>query len=55
MIKVEITKKKFVDWFLKSLRPEIYKDVTMMGARLEEEAILISKQLDLIYSQSSMI
>ena len=40
-----------LDWFLKSLHPQICKDVTMMGPRSEEQAIHATQQLNLIYSQ----
>lgn len=50
IIKEEIPSRFLVDWFLKSLRPNICKDATMMGSHTEEEEILRSQQLDLIYS-----
>ena len=55
MIKAEIPGWFLMDWFLKSLRPEICKDATMMGAQTKEEEILRMQQLNLIYSQSSML
>lgn len=55
MIKVEIQGWFLIDWLLKSLGPEICKDATMMGARIEQEVILRTQQLDLIYSQSRML
>ena len=38
-IKVDIPDTFLLDWFLKSLHPQICKDVTMMGPRSEEQAI----------------
>jgi hypothetical protein len=38
-IKADIPNTFLLDWFLKSLHPQICKDVTMMGPRLEEQAI----------------
>lgn len=55
MIKAEILGRFLVNWFLKSLRLEICKDATMMGKWMEEEKILRSQQLNLIYSQTGMI
>ena len=49
-IKEVIPDSFMLDWFLKSLHPQIYKDVTMMGPRSEEQAIHVAQQLDLIYS-----
>ena len=38
-IKVDIPDSFMLDWFLKSLHPQICKDITMMGPWLEEQAI----------------
>ena len=38
-IKADIPDTFLLDWFLKSLHPQICKDVTMMGPRSEEQAI----------------
>ena len=38
-IKEDIPDTFLLDWFLKSLHPQICKDVTMMGPRSEEQAI----------------
>ena len=38
-IKADIPDSFLLYWFLKSLHPQIYKDVTMMGPRTEEQAI----------------
>ena len=38
-IKEDIPDSFLLDWFLKSLHPQIFKDVTMMGPRSEEQAI----------------
>ena len=42
-IKVDIPDSFLLDWFLKSLHPQICKDVTMMGPRSEEQAIHAEK------------
>lgn len=49
MIKEEILGQFLVDWFLKSLQPYIYKDVTMMGEQSKEDTILRAKTLDIIW------
>ena len=54
-IKADIPDSFLLDWFLNSLHPQIYKDVTMMGPWLEEQAIHAAQQLDLIYSQSRLL
>jgi hypothetical protein len=43
------------EWFLKSLLPYIFKDVSTSKATFEEEVIFKSQQLDLIYAQSGML
>ena len=54
-IKVDIPYPFMLEWFLKSLHPQICKDVTMMGPRIEEQSIHVAQQLDLIYSQSQLL
>jgi hypothetical protein len=49
-IKADIPNSFMHDWFLTSFHPQICKYVTMMGPRLEEQAIHAAQQLDLIYS-----
>lgn len=43
MIKEEILGQFLIDWFLKSQRPKIFKDITMMAALSEEEVILTTQ------------
>ena len=52
LIKATIPPEFLLEWFLKSLLPYIYKDVSTSGVTNEEEAILRDQQLYLIYSQS---
>ena len=54
-IKENIPYSFLLDWFLKSLHPQICKYVTMMGPQSEEQAIHVAHQLDLIYSQSRLL
>lgn len=54
-IKADIPDSFMLDWFLKSLHPQVFKDVTMMGPQSEEQAIHVAQQLDLIYSQSRLL
>lgn len=42
-IKADILDSFLLDWFLKSLHPQICKDVTMMGPRSEEQAIHVAQ------------
>jgi hypothetical protein len=44
-IKEDIPDSFLLDWFLKSLHPQICKDVTMMGPRSEERAIHAAKHI----------
>jgi hypothetical protein len=46
-----IPKQFLMDWFIRSLLPTISKDVTMEGEDTEEQDILYSQHLKLIYSQ----
>ena len=51
LIKVIIPPEFFLEWFLKSRLPYIYKDVFTLGVTTEEEEILKAHQLDLIYAK----
>jgi ribosomal protein L44E len=55
LIKVPIPPAFLLEWFLKSLVPQLSKDVTMSGVFSEEDAIMRSQQLELIYSQSGLL
>ena len=50
LIEANIPANFLLDWFLKSLLPYISKDVSTSGVTNEDESILRSQQLDLIYS-----
>jgi hypothetical protein len=45
----------FLERFLKSLVPYVSKGIATYGDFFEEEAIMRSQQLELIYSQSDML
>ena len=55
IIKAEIPPDFLLKWFLKSLQPEISKDVSIFGVYSEEQAIFRAQQLELIYSQSGTL
>jgi hypothetical protein len=55
LIKVPIPPAFLLEWFLKSLVPQLSKDVATSGVFSEEDAIMRAQQLDLIYSQSSLL
>lgn len=55
LIKAKIPPEYRLEWFLKSLQPEISKDVSMSGVYSEEQAIFRAQQLELIYSQSGIL
>ena len=55
LIKATIPPDFLLEWFLKSLLPYIFKDVSASGITNEEEAILKAQQLDLIYSQFGIL
>ena len=55
LCKIQLDDKIFLDWFLKNLLPPIAKDVTFEQTQTEEEAILKTQQLDLVYTQSSYL
>jgi hypothetical protein len=44
-----------LEWFLKSLVPQLSKYIVMSGVFSEEDAIMRAQQLELIYSQSSLL
>ena len=51
LIKAKILPEFHLKWFLKSLQPEISKDVSLSSISSEEKAIFQAQQLELIYSQ----
>jgi hypothetical protein len=55
LIKAYIPPEFLLEWFLKSLHPYILKDVSTSRVTSEEEEILKSQQLDLIYAQYGML
>jgi hypothetical protein len=44
-----------LDWFLKSLFPQLSKDIATSGVFSEECAIMRAQQFELIYSQSGLL
>jgi hypothetical protein len=55
LIKVSVPPDFLLEWFIKSLVPQLSKDVATSGVFSEEEAILRAQQLELIYSQSGLL
>jgi hypothetical protein len=55
LIKAVILDQLLVEWFTKSLLPQIARDVAMGSVVTEEEAITRAQYLDLVYSQSSTL
>jgi hypothetical protein len=55
LIKVPVPPAFLLEWFLKSLVPQLSKDVSTSGVFSEEDAIMRAQQLELIYSQSSLL
>lgn len=55
LIKAEIPLEYCLEWFLKSLQPEISKDFSMSRVYSKEQAIFRSQQLELVYSQSRIL
>ena len=51
MIKTYILDKLLIEWFTKSLLSPISNHVAMVRVATEEQAIMHSQHLDLIYSQ----
>jgi hypothetical protein len=50
LIKVPVPPTLLLEWFLKSLVPQLSKDVATSGVFSEEEAIMRAQQFELIYS-----
>jgi hypothetical protein len=55
LIKVPVPPSFLLEWFLKSLVPQLSKDVATSGVFSEEEAIMRAQQFELIYSQSGLL
>jgi hypothetical protein len=55
LIKVQVPLAFLLEWFLKSLVPQLSKDVATSGVLSEEEEIMRYQQLELIYSQSGLL
>jgi hypothetical protein len=55
LIKVSIPPTFLLEWFLKYLVPQLSKDVATSGVFSEEEAIMRSQQLELIYSSFGLL
>jgi hypothetical protein len=55
LIKVPVPPAFLLEWFLKSLVPQLSKDVATSGVFSEEEAIMRAQELELIYSQSGFL
>ena len=55
LIKVPVPPAFLLEWFLKSLVPQLSKDVATSGVFSEEEAIMRAQQFELIYSQSGQL
>jgi hypothetical protein len=55
LIKVPVPPAFLLEWFLKSLVPQLSKDVVTSGVFSEEEAIIRAQQFEVIYSQSSLL
>jgi hypothetical protein len=55
LIKVPVPPTFLLEWFLKYLVPQLSKDVATSGVFSEEEVIMRAQQIELIYSQSSLL
>jgi hypothetical protein len=55
LIKVPVPPEFLLEWFLKSLVPQLSKDVATSGVFSEEDAIMRAQQFELIYSQSGLL
>jgi hypothetical protein len=55
LIKVPVPLAFLLELFLKSLVPQLSKDVAMSGIFSEEDAIMRAQKLELIYSQSDLL
>jgi hypothetical protein len=55
LIKVLVPPAFLLEWFLKSLVPQLSKDITTSKVFFEEYMIMRAQQLELIYSQSGLL
>lgn len=55
LIKADIPNEFLLEWFLKYLKLEISKDLSLFGVFTEEHAIFRAQQLEIIYSQSGVM
>jgi hypothetical protein len=55
LIKVPVPPMFLLEWFLKSLLPQLSKYVTTSRVFSKEDAIMRAQQLELIYSQSGLL
>jgi hypothetical protein len=55
LIKVPVPPAFLLEWFLKSLVPQLSKDVATSRVFSEEDAIMRAQQFELIYSQSGLL
>jgi hypothetical protein len=55
LIKVPVPPAFLLEWFLKSLVPQLSKDVATSRVFYEEDSILRDQQFELIYSQSGLL
>ena len=55
LIKVSVPPAFLLEWFLKYLVPQFSKDVATSGVFSEEDTLMRAQQLELIYSQSSLL
>jgi hypothetical protein len=55
LIKVLVPPAFLLEWFLKSLVPQLSKDVVTSGVFSEEDIIMRAQQFELIYSQSGLL
>jgi hypothetical protein len=55
LIKVPVPPAFLLEWLLKSLVPQLSKDVATSGVFSEEDAIMRDQQFELIYSQSGLL
>jgi hypothetical protein len=55
LIKVSVPPAFLLEWFLKSLVPQLSKDVATSGVFSKEDIIMRVQQFELIYSQSGLL
>jgi hypothetical protein len=55
LIKVPVPPTFLLEWFLKSLVPQLSKDVATSWVFSKEDAIMRDQQFELIYSQSGLL